>query len=456
MEKRQMMFLFLAAAAMPAVSACGALPGDVPELEGTAASDITASTVSDEPSTAMDPDSGSATHTHSTVGTEAATQTSGTDSTSDTIVCEPNVGTACSFDGRQVVWIDSCGGVSGVVQTCPVAGVCVSDDAQDPPTARCKCAPGLAEPSCEERYCLSMTSSVKSCQKPTVIGRARLPALLTGDLALAKNNVDVACGPKAQAGMDKGFALYLFPGEVFVASLETPAKAAELSLSVFEVGETLASADCTVDNLAECSDGPGGKESLSYNVLKAGWYVVVLDSKADGPANIAQYELTIRIENPKQGECYNSGTKRCMVGASVERDWASAAISPPMKRAVASIGEQYLYTTVAQSGTASATVTIPCDGYFTIEAWGWTPNVVSTELPSTFNLSVGPYENALLELGSTAGNWQKIPFPGGPNPVGFWLSAGNQKLVVRGGESKGEYPTEHPGLGPLTFSSTIP
>jgi hypothetical protein len=268
------------------------------------------------------------------------------------------------------------------------------------------------------------------------------------------NNIDVPCDEKAQPGVDQARAVYLFAGEVLNATLETSTKGAELSLSLFRSGDTLASAECTSGTQAICSDVLGGTESLSYSVGVEGWYEVVVDSRKPGPSNTVPCTLALGIEHPKPGECYDSGDKLCIGGESVERDWASAKVSSPMVSANSGDVGEYLYTTVAQSGAASTTVSIPCDGYFTIDAWGWTPNAVSTDLPSTFYLSIGPYENALLELGSTAGNWQNVAFPDGSNPVGLWLNSGNQEVFVRGGESMGAMPTEHPALGPVTFTST--
>lgn len=467
------------------ISACGALPSEPPIFDSDTSSsslDETSDSVSgtndtstsqstatdtsgstDETGSSSDSQTGTDsedTNSNTTSGTDSGSETGASDtSSSDTETsCEPHYARVCSDNGREVQWVDSCGIPTGVFETCPTHGYCVDNDALDPPTASCVCEAGRATPTCEELYCPSLINEAESCEATAIIGRALMPFYGTNNTATASNNINVECNQTAQPGKDHAYRVYLFKGEVLVADLQSTTKNLDLSLSLFEVKDGPALATCDANTMLTCSNNQGTEEAVEWAASHEGWYILVVDSAFTDSVGTGTYNLHTEIKNPSAGQCYNHGGPLCAVDedAAVELTWKSASIVSPMGRTTsyADSGD-YVFTTQADLGTAIATVSIKCGGYYYITGYGKTPK--SPNPPSTFFLRLDSLTEHRWELGNTLEQWVKLSFPGnGAPPMATWLAASDHTVVLRGGESLGAKKTDHPDLGTLTFTTANP
>lgn len=137
--------------------------------------------------------------------------------------------------------------------------------------------------------------------------------------------------------------------------------------------------------------------------------------------------------------------------------WTKADVVSPMVLSNDALVGDYVYTTQNMRGTATTTVSIPCDGEYTIVAWGRTPKITSpVGVPSTFNLKVGLHDETVFELGSTEGVWRRVSFSSALGSTALWLKAGEHTVVVRGGQSNGSGEDDYPSLGALDFSMVKP
>jgi hypothetical protein len=263
--------------------------------------------------------------------------------------------------------------------------------------------------------------------------------------------VNINCDGYSQAGRDVAYRVYLFAGET--VSLDLDVTDNDLSLGLLWSGAA-APVPCSSMTLIECSDGDGTvEESITHAVMSTGWYYILIDSYYTTGTGYGPYTLDIRITDAAPGECWGGNPSACTSDESVMFDWNPGTIAWPMTRVTSGTitGMEYIYTSIANQGTATTTFDLPCDDTWYLWGLTWIPSntlanfyfTVDSQTEIDWNMS-----------GAPAQTWTWDQANGAMTPI--WSStllAGSHSIRIRGGASNGSAATSHPALGYVVFTN---
>jgi hypothetical protein len=351
-----------------------------------------------------------------------------------------------------VYWFDSCGDPTSVFDDCSSGEECV--DTVIPP--ECRCLPGWIGLDCETYVCDSGTETGETCATATTVGRDDLPIVIAGNNSdPVAPDINVACGATTQPGHDLAYRVYLFAGEILNVAMDPTAND---DLSVFAFFDPAAAIpSCSTATLLACDDngGAGVTENLTIVADGEGWYEIVVDTRTHGPAGEGPFTLSLSIHNPVAGQCYDDAVTPCTDQAALF-DWSDAtAITAPMTSVTSATigGMVYIYTSVANGGTATHAFDIPCDGTWYLWGLRWKPS----DTLATFRFQVDGQPNTPITWNMAGGAnsaWGWDQANGATTPV--WssaLTAGPHVLTILGGTSTGAAMNQHPALGYVIFTN---
>jgi hypothetical protein len=355
------------------------------------------------------------------------------------------------------VWqFDSCDAPVSIYDDCGTNEECV--DEIEPP--ECDCLPGWVGLDCNVYVCDGGGEDGETCGTAHTVGRDELPITITGDTAAAgvDPNINVACGGVNQPGHDLMYRVYLFAGEVLDVTMDPTDVGDDLSVSAFfDPSATVPT--CSTTTLLDCDDsgGNGAPEYLTIVAVDEGWYEIVVDANAHDNGGQGLFTLSLSIDNPVAGECYDGAVTPCEDQA-VLFDWAGAAIAAPMVTNVSGTvdGMTYIYTSIAFSGTAIQTFDIPCDGG-TWYMWGlrWKPS----DALASFQFQVDGLPTTPIVWDISGGadwNWAWDQANGDGSMTPVWsspLTVGTHTLTILGGASNGVDYWNHPTMGYIIITN---
>jgi hypothetical protein len=370
---------------------------------------------------------------------------------------------ACD-DGDPCTYGDACAGgaCQGAAIDCGIGrycldGSCYDCDTNDHCGAACEdCTVGgricnLAGTACTDVFCESRTNTAETCETAATIGRDDVDGSITGDNTAFSPNVNLNCAGYNQPGRDVVYRVYLFAGETIQLGLTHPAD--DLSLGLLRAGSAT-DVPCSSMTLVACDDESGtAAESITHVATATGWYYILVDSYYTTNSGYGPYTLTFKLSNPAPGKCYGGNPAACTGNQSIAFDWNPGTITAPMVRTTSGTytSMEYIYTTIANQGTALANFTLPCDDTWYLWGLTWIPSntlanfyfTVDSQAEVNWNMAGAPPQIWTWDQanGSTTPVWSSA------------LVAGNHTLRIRGGASTGGGTTQHPALGYVIFTN---
>jgi hypothetical protein len=272
--------------------------------------------------------------------------------------------------------------------------------------------------------------------------------VISGDNSPFAADINVSCGTTAQPGHDVAYRVYLFSGEILDVAMDPTASD---DMSVFAFYDAATTPSCSTTTAVACDDGGGGgaTENLTVVADADGWYEIVVDSRNTGGSGQGPFTLSLSIDNPVEGECYDGAVTLC-TDQTVVFDWNDASsITAPMVSVVSGVvpGMAYIYTSVPNDGTATHAFDIPCDGTWYMWGLRWKPS----DTLATFRFQVDGAPTTPITWSMSGGfdiTWAWDQANGETTSV--WssaLTAGTHTLTILGGASTEGSTWYHPVLG---------